>query len=212
MIKVAKYITSVSWLDKKVVNPKTKRLVKVRSLPQEDREKYNPEKKFHSLTETDIYKNSKERRVFNKASDGDLSVLKHKDIHLMKENEDKQTPLHRLAQNGWRLPKEHIDKLLAHPQVGIISDRWGHTPLHFLADHAVPEVLNHKNVSKQNQQGSTPLHNYARNVDNPYRKKPDYKTQIEPLLKHPLYNKLKDKRGYTPKNIYEGKNDEGYLI
>jgi len=91
------------------------------------------------------------KNIFEEALKGNLVVLNHKDVSVIKDCEG-ETPLHYLAR------KEKVE-VLKHKDVSVVKDNEGWTPLHFLARNGEVGVLNHEDMSVvKDISGRTPLH------------------------------------------------------
>ena len=66
------------------------------------------------------------KNIFEEAKKGNLEVLKHKDVLVVKDSEG-WTPLH------WLLAKAEKVEVLNHKDISVVKDNWGFTPLHYLA-------------------------------------------------------------------------------
>jgi len=153
-----------NWLDRMVVNPKTNRRVKVKSLSQEDRKKYDPNLKPDVLadwSDADKFNHPSDSEAFSKARKGDTSILENSNLHKTHENEFGHTPLHTMTYLDSYKPlkdsKETFDKVLQHPNVSNAVDHTNTTPLHLLAKKQHMNVLKHKDVAKvKDEHGNTP--------------------------------------------------------
>jgi len=96
-----------------------------------------------------------EDNIFEETRKNNLEVLRSDLVDKVKD-EDGNTPLHFLADNG-------IKNVLLHPSVDKVKDNDGDTPLHHLAYDGVKEVLDHPSVDKvKDNYGWTPLQLLAR--------------------------------------------------
>jgi len=184
-----------SWLDKKVTNPKTNNLVKVKSLPLEERKKYRP-KSLKSraqegdekvLNHPDLTKNNKneDTPLHHLSRAGVVKILDHPEAGTLKGSQQR-TPLHSFAQSSnLTLPK--VKKLLQHPAVSTVKDKHGNTPLHLLANNPTyaPQIVEHQSATIKNNNDITPLHKAGR-------------AGSDAILNHPEAFTLKDMRGETP--------------
>ena len=193
MKKIAVFLYAESWLDRKVKNPKTNNLVKIRSLPKDEREKYR-KKEVDDL--------------YSRAIGNDDSILKHPEVSKIKDRNG-ETPLHELA-------RSRNYNVLQHPDVAKVKDKNGDTPLHNLSSRSrknLDDLMQHSDFDKvKNDDGLTPLHKFTEknlksgvediDVSNltSFDKKElkQSKSNIEKLLKHPNISKVKTKLGDTP--------------
>ena len=157
MRKIATYLNaSTNWRDRIVLNPDTGNKVKVKSLPKEQQERYNPNK---------ITKNN----IADEAKKGNANILLHPHATKPISSDTKTTPLHLLALAG----NEHV---LHHPKVDSLKGEDGNTPLHYLAGVGSKKALNHPSLAKvKNRFDETPLHimsNYGHEIA---KKHPEFK-------------------------------------
>ncbi len=93
-------------------------------------------------------------------------------------------------EDGWTplhfLAQEGVKEVLSHPSVDKVKGNYGWTPLHWLAWEGVKEVLSHPSVDiVKDNNGATPLHELAYNG-------------VNGVFNHISIDQVKDNQGWTP--------------
>ncbi len=90
-------------------------------------------------------------------------------------------------ENIWdEIRKKNYLKVLNSDLVDKVKDKYGETPLHWLAWKEVKEIIHHPSVDKvKDNNGATPLHCLAQ-------------YGVKDILHHPSVDKVKNTYGWTP--------------
>jgi len=190
MQKVAIYLTAndQSWLNKVVFNPKTRRKVKVSSLPPELRKIYAPHYEIDHNEDSDIVGD-----LLKAAKTHPMETLTHPFAHESEiHNPDDHTPMHKVIFHHGD-DEKIMKKLIQHPEAHSSG------ALSYLAKktdnpNTIKQILNHPKADQKTLHGSSPLHILA-------------KRGIEESKNHPSFTTAKNIHKKTPQDIF-GKNKD----
>ena len=90
-----------------------------------------------------------DKQIFDKALDGDPSILSDPRVSILRDEFD-ETTLHYLADKG-------VKGTLKHPDASKVKNKNGNTPLHWSARRGIKEAWLHPDFNKvKNNRGETP--------------------------------------------------------